>query len=101
MFAIIHQHSPNAMQSGLHGYKKWVIDFPKNTKGKVDPLTGTSSSFDMLRELNLSFDSKETAIAYAKSKGIAYRLIEKPTHKPVGRSYGDNFSYERKFPWTH
>ncbi|PHR61454.1 MAG: ETC complex I subunit [Robiginitomaculum sp.] len=101
MFALIHQPAPNAMQSGSHGYNKWVIDFPKSMKTATDPLTGTASSIDMLKELNLHFETKEAAIAYAKSKGMAYRVVEKPAHKPVGRSYADNFSYGRKFPWTH
>ena len=101
MFARIHQHSPNAMQSGTHGYKKWIIEFPKTSHSNIDPLTGTSGSFDMLKELNLTFETKEDAIAYAKTKGMAYQVIEKPAHKPVGRSYGDNFAYTRKFPWTH
>lgn len=101
MFALIHQPAANAMQSGSHGYDKWVIEFPKGTTAQTDPLTGTSSSFDMLRELNLNFETKDLAIAYAKSKGIAYKVIDKPKHKPVGRSYADNFSYGRRFPWTH
>ncbi|PHR93302.1 MAG: ETC complex I subunit [Robiginitomaculum sp.] len=100
MFALIHQPAPNAMQSGSHGYDKWTIEFPKG-RASTDPLTGTSGSSDMLRELNLNFESKAAAIAYAKSNGIAYQVLERATHKPVGRSYGDNFSYERKFPWTH
>lgn len=101
MFALIHQPAPNTMQSGSHGYDKWVIEFPKNGKAMTDPLTGTSGSFNMLRELNLNFESKADAIAYAKSKGMAYQVLERPVHKPVGRSYSDNFSYDRKFPWTH
>ncbi len=101
MFALIYQRSPNAMQSGSFGYDQWVIDLAKTGKRQLDPVTGTSGSLDMLRELDLSFETKEAAIAYAKNKKIAYKLIEKSTHKPVGRSYGDNFSYTRKFPWTH
>ncbi|MEE9272614.1 MAG: NADH dehydrogenase ubiquinone Fe-S protein 4 [Robiginitomaculum sp.] len=101
MIALITQMALNAMQSGSKGYDKWVLKFPKNSQRRIDPLTGNATSMDMLQELSLSFETKEEAITYAKAKGIAFRLIEKAKHKPVGRSYANNFAFERKFPWTH
>ncbi len=101
MFALIHQPARNAMQSGTKGTDTWVIDFPKQDQKFIDPLTGTAGSVDMLQQIQLKFDTKEAAIAYAKSKSIPYQVLERPAHKPVGRSYADNFSPDRKFPWTH
>ena len=100
MFALIRKPAPNAMQSGTKS-SDWIIEFPKGSGCAVDPLTGTTSSIDMLKEVNMRFGSKEDAIAYVKSRAIPYQVLERPKHKPIGRSYGDNFAFERKFPWTH
>ena len=77
MIAQIYKPSQNMMQSGVSGYNKWKIDFPRQNHGKIDPLTGTSSGIDMLQKVKLSFATKELAIAYAKSKGFAYQVMER------------------------
>lgn len=101
MFAHIYKPAPNAAQAGASGYDTWVLEHPRGATGSIDPLTGTSGSVDMLKKLKLNFETKELAIAYAKLNKIAYHVTQRGRHKPVGRSYGDNFAYERKFPWTH
>lgn len=101
MFARIYQPANNAMQSGTKGSAQWHIAFAKGSRPMVDPLTGMAGSDDPLRQLDLTFDSKEAAIAYAKARGIPFRVTERPKHKPVGRSYADNFAFDRRFPWTH
>lgn len=101
MYAVIHQPAPNSISSGSFGNGKWVIDFPSDKSTVTDPLTGNSGSSDMMRKVSLSFGTKDEAIAYAKSKGVAFQVMERAKHIPKGRSYGDNFSFDRKFPWTH
>ncbi|HFB54728.1 MAG TPA: ETC complex I subunit [Hellea balneolensis] len=102
MFALIHQPVQNAMQSGVGNSTMWVLDFAsKSGQQQIDPLTGTVGTTDVMGEVQLNFDTKEQAIAYAKSHNIPYRLIQRSRHIPVGRSYGDNFAFDRKFPWTH
>ncbi len=101
MFALIHQRVRNAMQSADKKSKTWIIEFPKDSVQQTDPLTGTSGSMHMMGAVQLSFETKEAAIAYAKANAIPYRLVERSAHQPVGRSYSDNFAFERKFPWTH
>ena len=100
MFARIYQPAQSAMQSGRSS-DKWVLEFKKSGKGQVDPLTGTYRSSDMLGQIKLSFDSVDEAIAYAKMKNIPHRVINRAKSKPVPRSYAENFSYDRKHPWTH
>ena len=101
MFALIHQPARNAMQSGTKKTLKWVIEFPKQPQRLTDPLTGMTGATDMLQQVNLEFDTKESAIAYAKSKSIPYRVLDRAKPKRKGRGYSDNFAYDRKFPWTH
>lgn len=55
----------------------------------------------MRQQVQLSFDSKEEAIAYAEREGIAYRVFEPEPHKMIHRSYADNFKYGRIGRWTH
>ncbi len=101
MYAIIRRPAPDALQSGGQRQEKWVLEFPSDGKITLDPLTGTTGSADMMQEVKLSFDSKEDAISYAKSNSIAFKVLERSQHKPIGRSYSENFAFERKFPWTH
>ena len=101
MFALIHQPAPNPMQSGTAGTEKWVIEFPNPTTRRVDPLTGTHSGQDMNQQLDLHFDSKDAAIAFARSKSIPFQVKDRKPRQRIGRAYGDNFAYDRKFPWTH
>ena len=88
------------MQSGRNS-GKWVLEFKKSGTGQIDPLTGTYRSGDMLGQIKLTFETVDEAIAYAKSKNIAHRVINRAKAKPIPRSYAENFSYDRKHPCTH
>ena len=100
MFARIYQPAQNAMQSGRAG-AKWVLAFKRSSESQIDPLTGTYRSSDMQNQIKLEFDSLDDAINYAKSKNIPHRVINRVASKPIPRSYSENFSYDRKHPWTH
>lgn len=100
MFARIFQPAPSAMQSG-RGDGKWVLEFQNPKAREIDPVTGTYRSSDALGQLKLTFDTAADAIAYAKANNIPHRVIQRAAAKPIPRSYGENFSYDRKHPWTH
>ena len=100
MFARIYKPVQSAMQSGRND-GKWILEFSAAKSGEVDPLTGTYRSSNTLGQVKLSFDKVEDAIAYAKSKNIAHRVVNRTASKPIPRSYAENFSYDRKHPWTH
>jgi len=55
----------------------------------------------MRSQLDLSFETMEAAVAYAKANNIPYRVSKPKTRKRISRSYADNFAYDRKLPWTH
>lgn len=101
MFAKIYQPNPSAMTSGRAKTHHWLLDF--ETKGSVliDPLTGYKRSVDPRSQVELKFETKEEAITYAKNNNIPHRVIDtRPTDR-IPRSYADNFSFDRKLPWTH
>jgi len=90
------------MQSGLGNTKAWVLDFEPEAPRLVEPLMGWTSSADMRQQVRLRFVSKEEAVAYCERHCIAYQLSEaRPSMSRRVISYSDNFSYQRRDPWTH
>ncbi|MEO1551417.1 MAG: ETC complex I subunit [Pseudomonadota bacterium] len=103
MVVRIYQPARTAMQSGVAKSKHWVLDHGVAERRQTDPLMGWSGSGDTQSQVQLTFDSKEAAIAYAERHGLAYRVEMPKSRKPVIRpgGYGDNFRYNRRSAWTH
>ena len=101
MVARIFRPSRSAMQSGKGKSEHWVLDFEPATARSIEPLMGWTSTDDTQKQVRLSFDTKEEAIAYAEKAGIPYFVSEpkKPTRKIM--SYSDNFKWTRVGQWTH
>ena len=89
------------MQSGEARSKEWVLEFAPASPREIDPLMGWTSSRDMRGEVQLEFDSKEEAIAYAERAGLAYKVFEPQPRRQQRKSYADNFKYGRIGRWTH
>ena len=101
MLARIYKPAKTAMQSGKARTRDWVLEFEPATARVPEPLMGWSSTTDMNGEVRLEFETKEEAIAYAQANGIAFQLSEPREHKLILKAYADNFSVDRKEPWTH
>ena len=101
MVARIYKPAKTAMQSGHAKTKDWVLDYEPEEPRVVESLMGWTSSSDMKSQLQLSFDTKEEAVAYCERHGIPYQVFE--TREPVrhGLSYADNFAFTRRGAWTH
>jgi len=101
MLARIYRPSKSAMQSGMAKTQAWVLEFEPATARRPDPLMGWTSSTDMDGQVRLTFDSREQAVAYAQTHGIAFELIEPQERRKIIKAYADNFAPGRKQPWTH
>ncbi|MEL6790452.1 MAG: ETC complex I subunit [Pseudomonadota bacterium] len=102
MVARIFKPSRTAMQSGRAKSAAWVLEFDAQTARTIDPLMGwTSASDTRPGQVRLTFETKDEAVAYATGHGIAYQVIKARTAKPVIKAYADNFSANRRKPWTH
>jgi len=101
MAARIYKPAKTAMQSGRAKTKSWVLDYEPEEPRVVESLMGWTSSGDMKSQLQLSFDTKEEAIAYCERHGIACQVFESKSAPRRGLSYADNFAYSRRGPWTH
>ena len=88
--AKIYKPNKTAMQSGLGKTNKWILEF-ETKDPTLNPLMGWESSTDTLSELRLEFDTKDSAIEYAKKNKIDYELIKPQTRKVTKKSYADNF----------
>jgi hypothetical protein len=93
MTAKIYKPAKNAMQSGNTKTNFWLLEYTPEGKKFIDPLMGWSGGTDTKGQLKLKFPTKEKAIAYATSNGIAYILAEPKARKKVKKSYADNFAY--------
>lgn len=101
MFAKIYQPAKTAMQSGTKGTDIWHIEFAAKDRRVIDPLTGTMTSTNTLKQLDLKFDTLDDAVAYVKARDIPYQVAPRKERKRISRSYAENFDYDRKLPWTH
>ncbi|XP_015221119.1 NADH dehydrogenase [ubiquinone] iron-sulfur protein 4, mitochondrial isoform X2 [Lepisosteus oculatus] len=73
----------NAMQSGANNTWKWRLEFDTRERWE-NPLMGWAST------------SKEDAIAFAEKNGWSYDIQEKRGPKPRSKSYGANFSWNKR-----
>ncbi len=101
MLARIYRPARNAMQSGKANTKDWVLEFEPASARVPDPLMGWTSSTDMDGQIRLAFESRDEAVAYAQRHGIPFQLSEPKEQRRIIKAYADNFSTDRKEPWTH
>ncbi|WP_373237791.1 ETC complex I subunit [Cohaesibacter celericrescens] len=100
--ARIYQPARNAMQSGLAKTRRWHLKFEPSASRTIEPLMGHTSSSDTRQQLDLNFDSKQDAIAYAERHHIDYQVMEPKQKKRRIVAYADNFATKRvDGNWTH
>ena len=99
--ARIYRPAKSAMQSGRATSRDWVLEFEPEQPRAIEPLMGWVSSTDTKRQVRMSFATKEEAIAFATSHGIAFRLVEPHKSKLRPKSYAENFKFGRPDRWTH
>lgn len=93
MVARIYSPTKSAMQSGRARGDRWNLVFEPNAERQIDSLMGWTGSSETSRQVQLSFDSKDSAIAYAEKHGIAYHVQEPQARRRQMKSYSDNFRF--------
>ncbi len=91
----IYRPAKTAMQSGRSNTQDWVLEFEPSDRPEADALMGWSGSHDTSRQLNMRFPTKEDAVAYAKRRGLSYRVQDPSDRVVKPRAYADNFAYRR------
>jgi hypothetical protein len=95
MDARIYRPVKTAMQSGRAGTTAWVLEFEPAERKRHDPLMGWVGSGDMRQQTHLRFATREQAVAYAESHGLAYALEEPRARHSRPKTYADNFRWDR------
>jgi len=70
--AVIYQLSP--LTSGRARRGRWKLRFERRYPQYVEPLMGWTADDDPLTQVELSFPSAESAIAYARREGLQYTV---------------------------
>ena len=81
------------MQSGRGKIGQWLIEYETVSKRQPESLMGWTSSEDTLNQVQLKFDTREEAIAFAQRKGWQYAVACDHERKVRPRNYSDNFRY--------
>jgi len=90
----IHQRSKTATQSGKSRTRSWILEFMPEKPLYHEQLVGWTASADMNRQVFLSFETKEQAIAFAEKKGLTYEIEPTTTYTIKPKNYGDNFKHK-------
>lgn len=101
MIARIFRPAKTAMQSGKARTQDWVLEFAPASARVSDPLMGWTLTDDTSAQVRLSFETRDEAIAYAQRHGLAFQVTEPKAPRRILKAYADNFSADRKQPWTH
>jgi len=85
----------NAMQSGTARTHQWHIEFDTRERWE-NPLMGWTSSADPLSTMDISFTTREDAMVYCEKNGWDYEVDEKREVYLKPKSYGANFSWNKR-----
>lgn len=92
---MIKMPTKNAMQSGTHNLHQWKITFDERQRWE-NPLMGWASTADPLSNSEVSFASREDAIAFCEKNGWEWITESPPVKPPRVKSYGANFSWNKR-----
>lgn len=101
MDARIYRQRRSHMQAGRAKANRWVVELLKSGRRTSDPLMGWTSIDDTRNQVELTFETREEAIAYARRAGLNFTVEEPRKTQRLVKSYAENFAADRKRPWTH
>lgn len=93
----IFRPAKNAMQSGIQNTKKWKIEFDNRERWE-NPTIGWCSNADPLSNISMAmtFKTKEAAMDFVERQGWSY-FVDEPKEKTLqAKSYGANFSWDKR-----
>ena len=99
MKAKIYQPAKSATQSAKSDF--WLLEFSSQDKPIIDDKMLWTSSSNTQDKVKIRFSDKDKAIKFAEKNNIDFIVIEPKQRKIKPKSYSDNFSYDKKTPWTH
>ena len=93
--AKIYRPAKTAMSSGKAKMRYWIYEFEPVVKKSPEPLMGWNSG-GTLEQVQMKFDTKESAVAYAKTRGVPFEVIDPEDRMRNPKSYAANFAYDKR-----
>lgn len=91
----IYQPSPSVTQSG-RARRNWIMEFAATGRLTIEPLMGWTGSSDTRRQVQLSFPTKESAIAFARRQQWSFAVREPQRRRLQPKPYANNFRWISK-----
>jgi hypothetical protein len=76
--AVIARRKRPVATSGQARTGEWVLRFERRTPPFIEPLMGWTGGDDTLVQIELTFRSRDEAIAYAERQGFLFRVVNDP-----------------------
>ena len=92
---IIQKKAKTATQSGRAKSKKWHIVFHAEKPDFKDSLMGWTGAQDTWDELDLVFETLESAVHFATTQGYEYTIMPPQSSNIPPKNYSDNFRPDR------
>jgi len=96
--ARIFRRERSVTTSGTARTRQWVLRFERRTPSFIEPLMGWTGGDDTLAaQVELTFGSRDEAVAYAERQGLAYRVEGEPmSPAQIQRQAGASSPEERR-----
>ncbi|HET7710241.1 MAG TPA: NADH dehydrogenase ubiquinone Fe-S protein 4 [Sphingomicrobium sp.] len=78
-------------QSGKAHAGRWQLEFEREEALHPDPLTGWAGSGDTRPQVRLTFDTCDSAVAYARQNGFDVHVVRASPVPLKLQAYADNF----------
>jgi hypothetical protein len=91
MIARLYQRPKNAMQSGHARTGQWLLEIERDEPQRPDPLTGWPGSGATETQVQLRFESRDAALAYASAQGLSVEIVPLGPVRLKLQAYADNF----------
>ncbi|MFQ5786197.1 MAG: ETC complex I subunit [Alphaproteobacteria bacterium] len=92
--ARLYRPAPVATQSAPAIHRPWVLEFEPQCRTEIEPLMGWTSSRDPLRQVRLTFPTKEAGLGFARRHGLRCVVIEPHERRIRPKSYAENFRWK-------
>lgn len=93
--ARIYKPNRSTMQAGRAKSNNWVLEFEPRGKRYLEPIMGWTGTQLTKTQLQLRFQTKEEAIAYAKRNNIDFILVPPHQFRQLPKSYSHNFAADK------
>ena len=89
--ARLYQRPKSSMQSGRARVGTWTLEHEREERQRPDPLTGWPGSGATDMQVQLSFSTREAALAYAETHDLVVEVVPLGSRTLKLQAYADNF----------